>query len=218
MLTVFDLDGTLVDSRRDLAASANELIAALGGQPQPVEAVARMVGEGARLLVQRALAAAGVPDPGPPALARFLEIYDRRLLDETRAYAGVDEALGAAAARGPLAVLTNKPQHHSERVLAGLGLAHWFAEVIGGDSPFGRKPDPAGLQHLVSRHAATTATTLMVGDSVIDLRTARSAGVHACMARYGFGFPDIPPGEPLDGVSLIDQPAELASVLGRIGV
>ena len=216
VLTVFDLDGTLIDSQRDLAASANQLIEECGGVPLPVDAVARMVGEGARLLVQRALAAAGVRDPGTSALERFLAIYDERLLDDTRPYDGVIDALAAAAARGPVAVLTNKPQHHTERVLAGLGLVRWFAEVIGGDTPFGRKPDPAGLRHLVARHGGQPATTVMVGDSVVDLRTARAAGVHACVARYGFGFRNFPPDERLDDASVIDEPGEFAAVLNRL--
>lgn len=216
VLTVFDLDGTLVDSQRDLAASANQLIGELGGARLPVEAVARLVGEGARLLVERALAEAGVPDPGPSALERFLAIYDARLLDDTRPYDGVLDALAAAAAHGPIAVLTNKPRHHTDRILAGLGLSRWFAEVVGGDSPLGRKPEPSGLQHLMASHGGRPATTVLVGDSIVDLRTARAAGAHACVARYGFGFRTFPPDERLDDASVIDEPGEFVSVLNRL--
>ncbi len=217
MLTVFDLDGTLIDSRRDLADSANALIAERGGRTLPVDQVARMVGEGARVLVHRALSAAGLPAEDPAAVERFLAIYDSRLLNHTRPYPGIDAALNAAAAHGPVAVLTNKPRHHTDRILAGFGLAERFDEVIGGDSPFGRKPEPAGLQHLVEAHGATRETTLLVGDSPTDLRTGRAVGVAVCVARYGFGFRLFGSDERFEGVALIDRPADLADVLAAMG-
>ena len=106
----------------------------------------------------------------------------------TRLYDGTREALEALAPRA-LAVLTNKPQHHTERILEGLGIAPFFRWVIGGDTPHGRKPDPGGLNHLMSVAHAGTGETVMVGDSAIDLRTARAAGTRICLVRYGFGFP-----------------------------
>ncbi len=216
MLTVFDLDGTLIDSRRDLADSANQLIDEYGGRTLPVDEIARMVGEGARLLVHRALAAAGLPADDPRAVARFLAIYDTRLLNHTRPYPGIDAALNAAAVHGAVALLTNKPQHHTERILSGLGLTERFDEVIGGDSPFGRKPEPAGLQHLVEAHGAARDTTVMVGDSPTDLRTGRAAGVSVCVARYGFGFRLFGADEPFEGVAIIDRPPELVNVLAAM--
>ena len=186
-LIAFDLDGTLIESRRDLADSANELIAELGGSPLSVEAVASMVGEGARVLVGRALVAAGLPDP-PGALPRFLEIYDQRLLNHTHLYDGIAEMLRAARTHGRVVVLTNKPIRPSERILEGLGVRDLFDEVIGGDSPLGRKPDPASLLDLMQRAGAAPADTLMVGDSGIDLETARRASARCCAVTYGFGF------------------------------
>jgi phosphoglycolate phosphatase len=188
-LIVFDLDGTLIDSRVDLANAANALIEELGGAPQPVEAITGMVGEGARLLVRRALAAAGLAADEEAALARFLELYDERLLVHTAMYPGTRDLLDRLAADTQLAVLTNKPQHHTDRILDGLGIARYFAHVVGGDTPLGRKPDPAGLRHLIALTGTPDAESVMVGDSAIDLRTARAAGIRICLVRYGFGFP-----------------------------
>ncbi|HEY2431848.1 MAG TPA: HAD-IA family hydrolase [Vicinamibacterales bacterium] len=189
-LLVFDLDGTLIDSRRDLADAANALIVERGGTPLAVDAVTAMVGEGAALLVRRALAAANLRCEDPDAaLARFLALYDERLLAHTVLYDGTREMLESLAARVPLAVLTNKPQRPTERILEGLGIRRCFTWVVGGDSVFGRKPDPAGLNHLIATAGSTRGDTVMVGDSAIDLRTARAAGVRCCLVRYGFGFP-----------------------------
>ncbi len=133
-LLVFDLDGTLIDSRHDLADAANALIVEGGGQPLPVDAITAMVGEGAPLLVRRALKAAGLDIDIREALPRFLELYDERLLVHTRLYEGTRDALNALAARGPLAVLTNKPQRPTETILEGLGITAFFRWVIGGDT------------------------------------------------------------------------------------
>lgn len=187
-LAVFDLDGTLVDSRRDLADATNALLVELGGEPLDVDAVASMVGEGAAVLVRRARAAAGLPD-APGALARFLQLYDERLTATTLPYPGIVETLAALERTMPLAVLTNKPGRATARLLDALSLHRHFTAVIGGDSPFGRKPDPAGLLHLVAAAGVTAAETVLVGDSHVDLETARRAGTRVCMAAYGFGYP-----------------------------
>ena len=186
-LIAFDLDGTLVESRRDLADSANDLIVELGGRPLAVSAIAGMVGEGAAVLVQRALDAAGV-NAVARALPRFLEIYDTRLLNHTRAYDGIPEAVSVARRHARVAVLTNKPLAASERILAGLGLRNLFDEVVGGDGPLPRKPDPAALVAMMARARATPADTLLVGDSIIDHETAKRASVRCCLVTYGFGF------------------------------
>lgn len=211
-LVVFDLDGTLIDSKRDLADAANALIEELGGAPLSEDGVAGMVGEGAALLVRRALSAAGL-DPGKPgALARFLELYDERLLVHTAPYDGVVDTLAALAPLAPMAVLTNKPTRATERILWGLGLRGRFRDVIGGDTPLGRKPDPAGLLEIVSRSGATPAATWLVGDSRVDLETARRAGVRICLARYGFGYRFVP--EDFDGREVfVDAASDLARVL-----
>jgi len=188
-LLVFDLDGTLIDSRRDLADAANALIVERGGEPLPVDTIAALVGEGAALLVRRALAAAGADLKIERDLPRFLELYDERLLNHTRLYHGTSAMLETLDGAARLAVLTNKPQRPSERILEALGIAPFFTHVIGGDTPHGRKPDPAGLQWLMGVTGATASQTMMVGDSAIDLRTARAAGTRCCLVRYGFGFP-----------------------------
>ena len=190
-LAVFDLDGTLVDSRRDLADSVNALLEDLGRAPLDPRLIGTMVGDGAKQLVERALAAAGHGDPPADALDRFLVHYDRRLLAHTRPYDGVIDMLEALEARGiRRAVLTNKPQSATERVLDGLALRRWFdAGVIGAEGEFARKPDPAGLCALAGRAGVPLEATLLVGDGAQDVETARRAGVRICGARYGFGFP-----------------------------
>jgi len=152
-LIAFDLDGTLIDSRRDLADSANQLLGELGAAPLSEEAIGKMVGEGARVLVQRALAAAGLTETSE-ALPRFLAIYDTRLLNHTRVYDGVIEAVRLARQSAHVAILTNKPVRPSEQILEGLGIRELFDDMVGGDGPFGRKPDPAGLCALMDRAGA----------------------------------------------------------------
>lgn len=211
-LVVFDLDGTLVDSRADLAISVNELLKELGAAPLPHACVTSMVGEGARVLVDRALTAAGVSAPdAPEALERFLQIYDRHLLDHTRPYDGIPEMLDRLRAVARLAVLTNKPAQATIKLLAGLELQDAFVEVIGGDSAFPRKPDPSALLHLVGAHASAGGLAWMVGDSRIDLETANAAGIGCCLVRYGFG---LPADETLPASVLIaDSPLEVVSLL-----
>jgi phosphoglycolate phosphatase len=209
-LIVFDLDGTLIDSRRDLADAANALIVERGGEPLSVEAIANMVGEGAALLVRRALAASGSRPNLRKDLLRFLELYDERLLNHTRLYDGTVEMLEMLHRVSTLAVLTNKPQAPSERILEGLGIARYFTYVVGGDTPHGRKPDPSGLRELMQATGTSQADTIMIGDSVIDLRTARAAGTCCCLVRYGFGFPTAAP--ETDGTDLIvDSPLQVVA-------
>ena len=212
-LYVFDLDGTLIDSRRDIAESANALLETCGGRPLPDETIGRMVGDGAATLMTRAFAAAGI-EPPADALDRFLSIYDTRLLTHTRPYPRVPEVLETLGARAALALLTNKPLRATRSILAGLGLARHFADeaIVAGDGPFARKPDPAGLRHLVSRAGVSPAATLLVGDSIVDWRAARNASTCVCLARYGFGFEGFPADdlEPADWV--IDTPLDLLTL------
>ena len=213
-LIAFDLDGTLIDSRRDLADSANELITELGGSPLPEQAVGRMVGEGAAVLVRRALAAAQLADPGN-ALARFLEIYDTRLLRHTHLYDGVVDVLRFARTVARVAVLTNKPRTPSVKILDGLGIGDLFDDVAGGDGPYPRKPDPAGLQALMHDAGSHAQTTLLVGDSPIDHETAARAGVNCCLVTFGYS-PDPFPRERLRGGEwLAASAAELHEVLTK---
>jgi phosphoglycolate phosphatase len=212
-LVVFDLDGTLIDSRRDLADATNALVAELGGEPLSVEAVTAMVGEGAAMLVRRALTAAGLDPQAPGALDRFLAHYDERLTVHTRPYDGLVEALSALRSEGrALAVLTNKPGRPSREILERLELATFFSQVIGGDTAAGRKPDPSGLLTIVQRAEVAPSATVMVGDSPIDAETARRAGAVLCIARYGFGAPagSLVPGP---GEMAIDHPSELVMAI-----
>ena len=213
-LIVFDLDGTLIDSRRDLADSANALLESCGGRPRSEEEIGRMVGDGAATLVARVFEASGLERPAD-ALERFLALYDQRLLNHTRPYPGMAEVLEALGLRATLAVLTNKPLASTRRILAGLDLARHFAEdaVVGGDGPFPRKPDPAGLQHLIAQaKGVAVESTLLVGDSLIDWRTARAALTPVCLARYGFGYAGFPLHELGPADRQIDAPAELLAL------
>jgi phosphoglycolate phosphatase len=214
-LIVFDLDGTLVDSRRDLAASANALILERGGQPLAEEAIGRMVGEGAAMLVQRALTAAGLPFE-TTSVGRFLELYDDRLLDTTQPYDGIPDALAALAGGGPVAVLTNKPTAPSRRILDALGLSPLLSATIGGDSAFPKKPEPDALRHLMADFGVTPDRTVLVGDSRIDHETAHRAGTAICLARYGFGFETFP-AEALHGrEALVDHASAIPAAVDRL--
>jgi phosphoglycolate phosphatase len=185
-----------------------------GCPPHAEDAIGRMVGDGAATLVARAFKAAGCAQP-VDALRRFLAVYNSHLLDHTRPYPGIPEVLAELAPRVTLAVLTNKPLGPTRTILAGLGLADVFSDrVVGGDGPFPRKPDPSGLRHLVSTAPATdVAATLLVGDSEVDWRTARTASAGCCLVRYGFGFPGVPLAELSDSDFVIDHPAQLLTLL-----
>jgi phosphoglycolate phosphatase len=215
-LVVFDLDGTLVDSSQDLAAATNALLADLGGAPLSHEVVVSFVGEGAAVLVRRALERAGLAPDTPQALDQFLRHYDTRLLDTTRPYPGMVETVTAIRGSRRTAILTNKPERPTRQILQGLGMDGLFTDVVGGDSVHGRKPDPAGLLDLVARAGVTTAGTLLVGDSPVDLDTARRAGTRICLARYGFGYRF--GGNGFRGDELfIDSPLALPAVIEAIG-
>lgn len=214
-LIVFDLDGTLIDSRSDLASAANALIVERGSRPLPVAAIGRMVGEGAAVLVERALTAAGLPFD-PDSVRRFLELYDERLLDTTRLYPGIDDAVASLAADGIVAVVTNKPAAPSGRILDSLRLSPYLAAAIGGDSGFPKKPHPASLQHLMGRFDVPPAQTVMIGDSWIDWETARRAGAAICLARYGFGHENFPVEQLRGDEAFVDEPRQLVAAVGGL--
>jgi phosphoglycolate phosphatase len=213
-LIVFDLDGTLVDSRRDLAESANAMLRESGCGQLPEHTIGRLVGDGAATLVARAFAAAGCPQPSN-ALERFLAIYNGRLLTCTRPYPGIPDVLAELGTRARLSVLTNKPLAATRAILAGLDLAAYFQDqnVLGGDGPFPRKPDPGGLRHLAAQAGLAPGETILVGDSVIDWRTSRAAGAHICLAGYGFGFEGFPIGDLGADDRVVDSPAGLLEFL-----
>jgi phosphoglycolate phosphatase len=192
---VFDLDGTLVDSSLDLATAVNRTLAAAGAPTLDTSLVRGFVGEGARRLVEKSVGATGLPLPVDELLPVFLDFYRQVLLETTRLYAGVPEALAALAPRR-LAVLTNKPGDMSRAILSGLGVAHCFDWIWGaGDVP-ARKPDPVGLVRLMAAAEMSSAETAFIGDSAIDVCTARAAGVRSVGVTYGFdprAFEEHPP-------------------------
>lgn len=213
-LVVFDLDGTLIDSRADLANATNAMLEELGGARLPDAHVVEMVGEGAAVLVRRALSASGLDPETPGALDRFLVHYENGLLDHTRPYDGMVESLERIDGGMPMAVLTNKPRAATDRILAGLGLGRFFMMAIGGDSPHGRKPGPAGLLHIAAFAGVAPRDTLLVGDSPIDLQTARRAGTMICLARYGFGY-RFGDADFRGDERFVDTPADIPAVIGE---
>jgi phosphoglycolate phosphatase len=206
----FDLDGTLVDSRADLVDAVNHVLGTLGLPPEEPETLYGYVGEGARVLLQRAL---GVThqDRIEAALGTFMRHYADHLLDRTRPYPGIEAALAELGARGvAMSVLTNKPEAMSRAILEGLGLASRFVDVIGGDSLPVRKPDPTGLERLRAATSTPRERMLLVGDSAIDVRTARAGGVSVCGVTWGLSPKDLVVAEP-DHV--VAHPRELLAVV-----
>jgi len=185
-LLIFDLDGTLIDSRLDLANAVNAALQHLGRPPLPVEQVAAYVGNGAPVLVRRALGDDATQAQCDQALAYFLDFYRRHALDCTKLYPGVRESLDRLAAAGKrLAVLTNKPTPVSQVILEGLGVAALFFRIYGGDSFASKKPDPIGVTTLMREAGIGPDRTMVVGDSSVDVATARNAGVSCCGVTYG---------------------------------
>jgi phosphoglycolate phosphatase len=179
-LAIFDLDGTLVDSLDDLHQSVNHALVAVGLPKRTREEVRGFVGEGARLLLARSVA----PHDHllEPALAAWRPHYEAHCLDRTRPYPGIEALL--AGANRVLAVHTNKPGAMARKILAGLGLLPRFAVVVGGDEA-PRKPDPGGVREIMARTGAAAEETLFVGDSRVDLETARRAGISAVAVTWG---------------------------------
>jgi len=206
---VFDLDGTLVDSRVDLSVAVNHVLRTVGLPELPLETVCQYIGEGARVLVQRALGAAheGRLNEG---LETFLAYYGAHLLDHTVAYDGIPETLAALADAGVvLSVLTNKPAAMSRSILNGLGLLSHFAAVVGGDSLPLRKPDPAGIDHLLATTRTSRQRTVLVGDSLIDLHTASAAQIAFCGVAWGLRGADLIAAR-VD--RMIDRPSQLLRI------
>jgi phosphoglycolate phosphatase len=202
-----------VDSRRDLAESMNMVLGGCGCAAHSEEAIGRMVGDGASTLVRRAFAAAGCPQPAD-ALERFLTTYNSRLLKFTRPYDGVTDLLAELSSRLTLGVLTNKPLRATRAVLEGLDLTKYFGPlVLGGDGPLPRKPDPAGLRHLLNQAQISPDEAMLVGDSIIDWQSARAASVSCCLAAYGFGFEGFPKERLGANDRVIDHPLDLLRIL-----
>jgi phosphoglycolate phosphatase len=194
-LLIFDLDGTLVDTKLYLALSVNAMRQQMGLSPLPHEVIATFVGHGVAALIRRSLGENTTDDTLQRGSELFVEYYRHHLLDNTIAYPGVPEALEEL--RGErMAVLTNKPTDMSRQILTGLGLASYFDVIYGGDSFPQRKPEPMGVWKLMEDLQVPAAKTMMVGDSDTDVLTGRNAKVWTCAVTYGFGaasLKDTPP-------------------------
>ena len=206
---IFDLDGTLIDSKLDLAHSINATLEHMGRAPLTHDKIFSFVGNGAPVLVRRALGE-GVTDAEADAgLVYFLSYYRAHMLDNTVPYPGVREGLQLLE-NHPMAILTNKPVRFSQAILDGLGLAKYFRFVYGGNSFERKKPDPMGVETLLRDFGAAPQEAMMVGDSDVDVRTARNAGIWSCGVTYGLGSDGLranPPDLMLD--TLTDLPAHL---------
>ena len=207
-LLIFDLDGTLIDSRLDLAHSVNATRAYGGREPIDHQLIYSFVGEGAQVLIQRAMGPDANEEEVRTALAFFLNYYREHCLDYTTLYPGVLDSLKRMHASGAkLAILTNKPVRISHLVLQGLGIAPLFFQVYGGNSFEFKKPHRIGIDALRTEAGATAEETWMVGDTHVDVLTARHAGVLACGVAWGFQPESFVPHPP---DLIIEQMEELA--------
>jgi phosphoglycolate phosphatase len=181
---IFDLDGTLIDSRADIARSANRALAALGFAELPLETISEFVGDGASKLLERA-ARIGPDDPRvAPLLRVFLDEYAAHPVVTTTVFPGAREALEALSAL-PLALCTNKPRVTTELVLRALDLERYFRAVVAGDDLPRRKPDPLPISHLAERLGVPAAHVLVVGDGAQDIEAGRAAGARTVGVRHG---------------------------------
>ncbi|HEX4277803.1 MAG TPA: HAD-IA family hydrolase [Bryobacteraceae bacterium] len=196
-LLIFDLDGTLIDSRLDLAHAVNATRAQAGHGPLPHRQIFSFVGNGAPVLIKRAMGPDATDEDVARALEFFIDYYRHHALDYTSLYPGVHDALRSLHAAGAkLAVLTNKPVRTSRRIMQGLGVADLFFQIYGGNSFDHKKPHRIGIDTLRSEADAGAEDTWMVGDSYVDVQTARNAGVAACGVSWGFQpetFREFPP-------------------------
>ena len=205
---IFDLDGTLIDSGIDLALSVNATLKEMGRQALPHDRIFSYVGQGAARLIEQALGPGNTREQCEQGLAFFLSYYRQHMLDNTVTYPGVREGLAALEGM-PMAVLTNKPVRFSRQILEGLGLASHFRYVYGGNSFQTKKPDPAGMGVLLRDFGAAPRQVMLVGDSEIDVQTARNAGTWCCCVTYGLGstrLADFPPDLTVNSLTeLADQ-------------
>jgi len=214
-LLIFDLDGTLIDSRQDLVNSVNAALRSLGREELPSDEIAAMVGDGAPTLVRRALG-----DTVDEALVRkgleyFLSYYREHKLDHTRLYDGIPQALeslqGANGSRRVMSVLTNKPVNPSRAIVEALGIAERFVSVYGGNSFETKKPDPLGINTILAETGVRPEEAVMIGDSAVDILTGRAAGTWTCGVTYGFAPHTL---VETPGDITFDSPRELVGLLG----
>jgi len=215
----FDLDGTLLDTVRELAAAVNALLAELGHPPLPADTVRTMIGKGMANLVRRALALSTAVSPEAvddaevsDALARYQAHYAARLGRETKPYPGMIEGLLRLSAMGfPLAVITNKASRFVRPHLVQAGIERFFALVVGGDDLPTRKPHPGPLLHTAATFGIVPARLLMVGDSTNDVQAARAAGCPVLVVPYGYNE-----GEPVGDLDADGIVATLDAVADRV--
>lgn len=215
MLLIFDLDGTLIDSKKDLTISTNALRRHYGLEPLDEATVGSYVGNGATVLVRRAMPLEASEPVIQDALQYFLKFYRQHALEHTHLYPGMREAVQELAAQNHrLGVLTNKPGKISADIIAVLGLGGLFSRVYGADMLAARKPDPVGILTMMQAWACSRSETLMIGDSSVDVQTARNAGVRSCGVLWGFqpeSFRDLPPDV------YVSRPEELPEMVVALG-
>jgi phosphoglycolate phosphatase len=227
-LLVFDLDGTLIDSQIDLAHSINAMLVHLGKPELPHAVLLGYIGDGATMLVRRAL---GDPEGDVhddeyvnEALEFFLAYYRVHKLDFTYVYAGVAEALAAIRETWPgiaMAVLTNKPVNPSREICAHFGLDRYFFQIYGGNSFHTKKPDPSGLLTLMAEASAldgagaaiTAGDTVMIGDSEVDILTARNCDARSIGCSYGLAPQSLAAATP---DAIVDSPVEWLAALKQL--
>ena len=214
-ILLFDLDGTLVDTAPDLVATLNTILAKHDRAPMTLESVKKLIGDGARALLERGFEATGAPANGLDALmADFIDIYVAASTVHSRPYHGVVDALESFAATGyRMAVCTNKPQAPSETILHELDLMRFFDAVVGGDRFPVRKPDAQHLLGALELMDATNHPAIMVGDSCTDVASARNAGMPVIVVSYG--YTTVPPVD-LGGDILVDFFAEIPDAVNRL--
>ncbi len=214
-LVIFDLDGTLIDSRLDLVHSVNAALRHIGRPELPDDVIASYVGDGAPILIQRALGGVAVDEVVVrQGLQFFLSYYREHKLDHTTVYAGVKEALTVVqqtsnGTRRKMAVLSNKPVVPSRLIVEALGLGPFFTQIYGGNSFATKKPDPEGARKLLDENGVRPEEAVIVGDSHVDVETGRNAGLWTVGVNYGFA-PHTMRENPPD--VLVDTPYELADV------
>ena len=205
---VFDLDGTLIDSAPDIASAVNALFSEIGVAPVGLEEVRRMIGDGAPVLLERALKLTGASQDASRLMARYAEHYAANTRGLTTLYPGVVETLNELASSGcRLGLCTNKPYLPTLDVLKGFGLDHLFGAIVAGDTMVERKPDPAPLLEVVRQLAGTPASAVMIGDSAVDLRTAEAASMDAIIIPSGYGM------EPVRHSIMAESFKELPAIL-----
>jgi phosphoglycolate phosphatase len=188
---IFDLDGTLIDSKGDLIQSVNAMLEEVGRAKLTAETISGYIGHGAPTLVARALGGTPMEEEKQRALEFFLKHYEEHKLDSTCAYQGVEMTLARLHGEGlSMAVLTNKPVRISVRILEALGLAKYFRSIYGGNSFKTKKPDPLGANMILGEFGATPREAVVIGDSEVDVQTARNAETFAAAVNYGFGVHD----------------------------